>query len=226
MDPEHKSDFLAIIASSIHDMKNSLNTLINTVDELGDRKDIPEHYHNSFNIIQTEGQRLGNSFTQMLTLYRIEENKYFAGIDQHNVYDCLEELALENRPLLERREQVLDVICPSDLTGYFDRALVMGVLNSVINNACRYAKHAVTLRAEQSDGRLTFSVLDDGPGYPEQVLDNARHTSLDLVGGQTGLGLHFAATVAALHKNGTEKGTIELSNRENSSGACFVLKIP
>ena len=65
-------------------------------------------------------------------------------------------------------------------------------------------------------------VSDDGPGYPPEMLGQMpeiRPVSRD----GTGIGLHLARQVAALHANGGRAGYIELSN---DGGAAFCLSLP
>jgi len=45
-------------------------------------------------------------------------------------------------------------------------------------------------------------------------------------GGGTGLGLHFSATAAALHRNQGNSGFIRLSNEGALRGAVFSLYLP
>ena len=73
----------------------------------------------------------------------------------------------------------------------------------------------ITVQASRADGRLSFSVSDNGPGIPARDLpriferfyraDKARHREL----GGTGLGLSIVKHIAQLH-NGRVEAESEL----------------
>jgi two-component system osmolarity sensor histidine kinase EnvZ len=96
---------------------------------------------------------------------------------------------------------------------------------NLVNNAARFAEH-VNVSATKTNGALTVSVEDDGPGIPEaereQVfrpfyrLDHARNQD----SGSTGLGLAIARDIARIHG-----GDIALS-RSPLGGLKAVLKVP
>jgi two-component system osmolarity sensor histidine kinase EnvZ len=96
---------------------------------------------------------------------------------------------------------------------------------NLVNNAARFAEH-VNVSAAKTNGALTVSVEDDGPGIPEtereQVfrpfyrLDHARNQD----SGSTGLGLAIARDIARIHG-----GDIALS-RSPLGGLKAVLKVP
>jgi len=219
-------DFATIIANSLHDIKNELAIVVNTVDELATEHDQSAAHDPRFDLIRAEGQRLNSNFVQLLALYRIENQQFFLSIDNHNLYECLEEIALENQALLQYHQLQIELDCDTNLDGYFDRNLIQGVVNSTLNNAFRYAQKKITLQAEQVGKELAIRIIDDGPGYPEDVLNQQKQHAIDFKNKQTGLGLYFAQTVAELHHNGERHGRLELSNHTTTGGGVFSLYLP
>jgi len=225
-----KSDinFSTIMASSVHDMKNSLSIILDTAETLGHDNSLSKIQHKSLELLHMEGERLNNTFIQLLALYRIENKQYSLNIDSHNVYDCLEESMFENEALLAHHNIELEILCERELEWFFDRALTLGIINTIINNAMRYANNKIILAANSNKTEIVISILDDGPGYPDTILnrDNDEQSELSFNNSNTGLGLHFSKVVAELHNKGEQRGHIKLSNTGIHNGGKFSIHLP
>lgn len=225
-----KSDinFNTIMASSVHDMKNSLSIILDTAETLGHDDSLSKSQHQSLDLLHLEGERLNNTFIQLLALYRIENKQYSLNIDSHNVYDCLEEAMFENETILDHHNIEVEIQCGRELEWFFDRALTLGIINTIINNALRHAKHKIILAADSDNAEIAISVLDDGPGYPDKILskDDNEQSELSFNSGNTGLGLHFSKVVAEMHTKGEQHGHIELSNDGINGGGKFSIHLP
>jgi two-component system NtrC family sensor kinase len=96
-------------------------------------------------------------------------------------------------------------------------------LNLVLNAAQAIGesnKGSIIIEAERRNDQVILSVRDDGPGFPQTMLDNGiRPFSTGRVGG-TGLGL---AIVQRFTRD--LGGEIELSNQQ-PRGACVKLTLP
>lgn len=71
-------------------------------------------------------------------------------------------------------------------------------LNNLVANAVRHAGSAVRLRAETSAAEIAISVLDDGPGFPAELLPRLGEPDLGPSksgSGGTGLGIFIATTL-------------------------------
>lgn len=214
-------DFSTVIASSLHDIKNSLAIVINTVDEIYDEYNQDPRLE----LIQAEGQNLNSKLVQLLALYRIEKKQLFTNIDSHNLSDFFEDIILENQAMIHHHSLNISINCNPDIEAYFDSSLIAGVLNSTLNNSFRYAEKNIELSATRVDNSLIIKIIDDGPGYPAEVLDQDKQKAFDINSQQTGLGLYFAQAVAELHHNKEQQGYIELSNR-STGGGIFSLHLP
>ena len=220
-------DFGTIMASSVHDMKNSLAIILDNAEKLSTDESLNNTQHSALDLLQLEGERLNNIFIQLLALYRIENKQYALNIDSHNVYDCLEETLLENETLLAHHNIEAEIDCDANLEGFFDRALVLGIINTIINNTLRHARNKIVLGAESKGSGLVITVCDDGPGYPDKILQGASEQSaIDFQAGNTGRGLHFAHVVSGLHHQGEQHGHIELSNTGIGGGGRFAIHLP
>lgn len=228
-----KIDFPTILASSVHDMKNSLAMLLGSIEDITNECNTNNcSIKNELSRIRHEGLRVNHDLIQLLTLYKIDESQYHLDIEEIDIHDFLEEIILEYKPLLADHGIDIEQRCNSSLIGFFDAELVSGVLKTIINNAYQYANSKVVISAEQNNGFIKLSVADDGEGYPSNMLlePSNKPTASNFGTGSTGLGLYFSTQVAALHKNKDKFGYIEITNADNSvsilKGGCFSIYLP
>lgn len=219
-------DFSTVIASAVHDMKNSLGMLLNSLDEL--RDEFPQAQQSTrFNTLQYEAQRVHGDLIQLLGLYRIQQESLSAHIEEHFLPDFLDEQLAQHQALMTPRGLELEVSA-DPIVGYFDRDLIAGVLNNIVNNAIRYTRTKVRICARERDGCLVLSVADDGLGYPEHMRAAPEQTAggIDFSTGSTNLGLYFAARIARLHQEGDRQGEIRLKNGGDLGGGLFEIWLP
>ena len=221
--------FSDVLASSIHDIKNSLSLVLNTLDEL--LEDPSTHFadRNQANVLRFEASRVNNSLIQLLMLYKMDGQQLSPNVMEHNVEDFLDEIVAANRSLVDSLDIEFSHECDPWLSGYFDDNLVQGVLNSAIGNAERYTRDAIRLSACEEDGYLVLRIEDNGGGFPAFMLEQvgtggAAADSFN--SGSTQLGLYFASQVAGLHVDGERHGRLALRNNCALGGGCFELWLP
>jgi K+-sensing histidine kinase KdpD len=229
---ESKMNFSDILASTLHDTKNSLGVLFNNLEDIIARcqdKNCAEYVE--FYRLQYEIKRLNNSLIRLLSLYKAEKSQLSINIDYHSIRDVLEEVVVQHEILLKSRGIKITTKCDPGLFGAFDRNLIMGVLDNIINNSFRYAKESVELSSFKENGYLVIRIEDDGAGYPPAMLFNKDKIpefkqEIDFETGSTGLGLYFSVMVAAMHKNKEKSGFISISNDEKTGGGVFSIYLP
>jgi signal transduction histidine kinase len=89
------------------------------------------------------------------------------------------------RPIAERRGIALTV--DEGRLRYpvgVDADLAERILHPIVDNACRYGRHAVSLSLARADGAVLFTVADDGPGV---AVEEAEAIFEPAVRGQAGL---------------------------------------
>ncbi|WP_333609695.1 sensor histidine kinase, partial [Arsukibacterium sp.] len=114
------------------------------------------------------------------------------------------------------------------LAWYFDRELIIHVLNDVFVNALRYCRQRILVQVSVEQQQLVLAVNDDGPGFPDFMLQAVKPdmSPPDLQHSHTGLGLYFARLIAAAHKNQGQHGSVQLRNNSELGGGVFVLQLP
>ena len=226
-EPRPDIDFSMVLASAVHDMKNSLGMLLNSLDDLRQEQKDSVGQSPKFNTLQYEAERMHNDLVQLLGIYRLGENNLSAHIEEHFVPDFLAEHMARHRPLLDGLGIQFELDA-DEINGFFDRDLLTGVLNNTLNNALRYTRHRILLKATEREGFLVISVEDDGDGYPENMQHNGTpdFRTLNFENGSTSLGLFFASSVAKLHRNGELQGSICLHNESVLGGGVFEIWLP
>ena len=217
--------FADLLASAVHDIKNSIGLVLNSAENIADTVVVAREEHEALITLQHEARRVNSDLMNLLGLYRLERGSPLVVPDVVDCAELIAELVAYNMPLLASRGIMLDVEECAAAEGYFDRNLVMGVLNSVLNNTFRHARTRVCVGCAVHEGYSVFSIRDDGAGYPQDILESDLDSPLvgGSNGGSTGLGLYFARRVAALHRHRERSGRVELSNRP---GSCFQLFLP
>jgi K+-sensing histidine kinase KdpD len=227
-----KMDFPDILASTLHDTKNSLGMLFNTLEEIIEyctARDCSSSV--GFYSLQYEIKRLNHSLIRLLSLYKAEKSQFMINLDFHSVGECIEDIVLQNKPLLASKGIEIETECSEGMFWTFDRSLICSVLENVLNNAFRYAKDKVKISAGKENGYLMLKLEDNGSGYPEFMLVADRKAStgkktIDFETGSTGLGLYFAMLVAQSHVKKEIAGHITIANGGAYGGGVFKIYIP
>jgi K+-sensing histidine kinase KdpD len=229
---EAKMDFLDILASTLHDMKNSLGILFNTLEESIEQCREKEcSSYGGFFTLQYEIKRLNHSMIRLLSLYKKEKSQFTINVDYYPVDEIIDDIVIQNKPLLSSKGIEIETECPEGLFWTFDRVLVSGVLENVLNNSFRYAKDKVRISADKEGEYLLLRIEDNGRGYPECMLVDDKgelsyKRTIDFDTGSTGLGLYFSMLVAKSHTNENREGYISILNGGALGGGAFTIYIP
>ncbi|TQV78258.1 sensor histidine kinase [Exilibacterium tricleocarpae] len=221
-------DFSFVLASSVHDMKNSLGMLLTSLEEVVHSTPIEdEQQRKRFGTLQYEASRINTELIQLLSIYRMQTDRLVLNVDENYVIDVLEEQLARNHMLFETRSVRVEMDCDPELAWFFDADLVGGVVHNVLVNCARYTRKALHISASVEDDLLCIAVADDGVGYPDDMLqtgDGERARGFEE--GSTHLGLFFARQIAMMHRQGERRGRIELANHGQLGGGLFSLYLP
>jgi len=195
-----------VLASGIHDAKNRLY-------EIGT---VPPADGEAWHALQQQLMEVAFRLDRTLTAYRLLNHERLGAAMPVYVPHLLEDVLLRFPP-----PPGLSLECAADLRDEWplSRELVEEVLINALQNAARFARARIRLRAAASAGCVVFEVNDDGPGYPGQLPDGH------------GVGLYIAERVAEMHgvradDGGIRQGRLELGNGGALGGALFRLHLP
>ena len=228
-DQDQGLDFSMVIASTVHDMKNSLASLIQAHGEWV--KSLPEMQRGTAEqgVIDYEFAHLNGMLVQLLGLYKLGVNQLPLRPDYHELDDFIEAQLAFHQEVLDSRGIVARYsVDDFGLPGFFDRELIGSVVSNVVINAIRFARHEVLITAGQVGEQLVISVNDDGPGFPEHMIEHQTDYVLGInqSSGSTGLGLYFAANIAKQHQRQGVPGHIEIANGGELGGGVFSIYLP
>lgn len=152
--------------------------------------------------------RVVERLAALLRLSELEAEGHRAGLRPMAVGPLLAELVELWEPVAEERGVALALATPAPIEVEADRELMAEAVGNLIDNALKFARGAVTVRADVRGGRPTIEVADDGPGIPsderEAVLRRF-HRARGAAGVEgTGLGLAVVAAILRLHGFGLE----------------------
>lgn len=208
-----------LIAGAIHDAKNGLNMLDTWLEEA--RRSAPSP---ALDEARAVAARISAQLVELLTLYRAEENSLRLAIEDHDLIDFCQEVTGEIVLPPGGKTRIESELGPAAMLGAwaFDAYQVKMVLQEALRNALRHGTARIRFAvAAQPGGGLRFTVSDDGPGFPQEVLDGEPRA---MDSASSGIGLVFARLIAERHATpGGRHGRIELAN---DGGAVFALVLP
>ncbi len=226
-------DMSTFLVSSAHDMKNSISVM--TVYLEAALQDTPPPEGASFSPTELtkqalyEAKRLNDRLIQILALCKLNMGLYPFDPAEVELRSFADEVLARVRPLAEAKGITLESeIITAEPAWYFDYELVLGVVVQALHNAIKYTRDTIRICLHANREQLEIRVIDNGAGYPPFMLEQgypARH-AVDIQTGSTGLGLHFAALAASIHRNQGRAGHTRLENNSGASGGCFVLTLP
>ncbi len=223
--PKSNGLFPTILASTVHDIKNSLGTLLELVRQTAAKQDGQSA---ELSQLEFEAARINHSLMQLLVMYKVDSQKFSLDIEECPVIDIVDEAIHQQARLAGLHNIDLQVDCAADEMCYCDNAIISNSLAAVLNNALRYTHKTILIAVAEEDGYLTIAIEDDGEGYPPHFLaaDLNDTAELDWVSGNTGLGLYFVSVMAGLHKNAGKSGFVRIDNESRLGGARFKLFLP
>lgn len=142
-------------------------------------------------------------FGALLRISELEAAGRRSGLRQMALAPLLDELVELYQPLAEERGVTLaldiDVVAPFEADG----ELLFEAVGNLLDNAIKFARSAVLLRARQEASGPVLEVVDDGPGIPTAergaVLRRFHRTATAAAVEGTGLGLAVVSAILRLH---------------------------
>ena len=222
------------LASTAHDMKNSVSVLAGTLETLlaGASPRTEAAYPQMAHMLY-QTKRLNDNLIQLLALYKqVGKPEYPFDVQPLEIGGFVEQVVASVRVLLDSRGITLEADYDPHLIWHFDEDLVIGVIGHAINNAVHYISDKIRLATGIVDGCLEIRVEDNGAGYPQAMLDagvsamSGVRTGVNFLTNSTGLGLYFSSEVAKMHKHRQRSGAIALENGGAYGGGCFAMRLP
>jgi len=222
-----KSEFLANMS---HELRTPLHGIL-SFSGFGIKKYTtakPEKLLDYFEKIHQSGKVLLELLNDLLDLAKLEAGRMIFEFEPADLGMLIAQVADEFSSLASDRALTIcfDRPHPED-TVEVDVAKTKQLLRNLLSNAVKFSPQGgvITIRMEKKDTLLVVSIQDQGPGIPEneleQVFDKFVQSSKTKSGaGGTGLGLAICREIINAHK-----GRIRAENSPDG-GAVFVFQIP
>ena len=233
-DTPSSGELFLFLASTAHDMKNSISVLSGTLETLivGASPETESAYPQMAHMLY-QTKRLNDNLIQLLALYKqVGKPEYPFDIQPLEMGNLMEQVVAAERVLLTSKGITLVTDFDPALIWHFDEDLIIGVVGHAINNAVNYTRDTIRIAAAKVGDCLEIRVEDNGTGYPAAMLEaglsamQGNHAGVNFLTNSTGLGLYFSSEVAKMHKHRERSGSLRLENGGAYGGGCFVLTLP
>ncbi len=223
-----RKDFVASVSHELKTPITSIKGFLETLQE-GALND-PENAERFLDIIMKHTDRLIMIIEDLLQLSRIEQEAERKGIELEDS-EILPVIEAVYRTCVEKAAEKavrLDYSCPEHLMAPINARLLEQAIFNLVDNAIKYsgADTEVSVTAEETNGKVTIKVSDQGCGIPKEHLsriferfyrvDKARSRKQ----GGTGLGLAITKHIVSAHN-----GRIEAISPPGG-GAVFIIDLP
>jgi signal transduction histidine kinase len=222
---ELKSQFVGRIS---HELRNSLATVKTAVFCLDDGLTGPlaPRQARLVEMISRNVDRQVRLIDNILDLARLQSGKLKMERRPVALAALIEELRSEFR--LNGGSRRLETDLPESLPMVDgDADLLIQVLRNLLNNACRFARGRVTVKAAQRPGEVVVSVADDGPGIPAERIGELFGAFVQLDRPREGRGYKGTGLGLAICKEVVEgHGGRIWAESVPGAGACFHFALP
>ncbi len=184
-----------------HEVRNPLTNLTLALDQLKDEvKDLAEDSDLYFDIIQRNADRIGKLISDLLNSSKPKELQLVEQSLENVVKSTLnlvrDRIKLKNMVLEEHYESEVPNI-PID-----KEQLQVAILNLLVNalEAMKSDQGKLIVSLYQKQDKILLSIKDNGPGIPEEKLDNLFEPFFTAKKEGTGLGLTAVQNIVHSHK--------------------------
>ncbi|RUP32713.1 MAG: DUF4118 domain-containing protein [Curvibacter sp.] len=219
----------ALLASISHDVRTPLTALIGLADALrASRPALDAEQDRMAQAITDEARQLHTLVSNLLDMARLQSGAVKLRSDWQSVEEVVGAAIRQAAPALTGRP--VQVQLPADLPLVeFDAALMERVLVNLLENAAKYGRPPIEIRAGAEAQTLWITVRDHGPGLPaamrgreHELFDTFTRGERESATPGMGLGLAIARAIVEAH-HGQITAT-DLSTR--GGGAEFTLRLP
>ena len=202
-----ESEQLATIgrmASSIsHDLRHSLAAIVANSEFLCDSHLTPGQREELYQEVRTGVNLMTDLIDSLLEFARTRES---LSPSYGNVGETIQRAVQAVRLHPRHHARSIDIVCGSQVAGWFDQRKLERALYNLLLNACEAAPPTdgkVEVAARDTHGTIIISVADNGPGIAESIRDRLFHPFVSH-GKENGTGLGLAVVQKIVQDHGGE----------------------
>jgi two-component system phosphate regulon sensor histidine kinase PhoR len=200
------------VANASHELRTPLATILGFVETLGDDaagddRDLRRRF---LRIMHDEGKRMQQLIEDLMSLSRIEAERFTPPRDAVDLLPVIEEVRVGCGQLLAEKRNELRVEAESSSTLVpGDRSQLLQLVRNLVANAVKYGRErgVVTVRLEdESPETIRISVIDQGEGIAAEHLPRLTERFYRVDAGRsraeggTGLGLAIVKHIVGRHR--------------------------
>jgi len=209
-----ESEQLATIgrmASSIsHDLRHSLAAIVANSEFLCDSHLTSAQREELYQEVRTGVNLMTDLIDSLLEFARTRES---LTPSYGNVWETIQRAVQAARLHPRHHNRTIEVLCGTQVAGWFDQRKLERALYNLLLNACEAAPQIggqVEVTAAEISGAITISVADNGPGIADSIRDRLFHPFVSY-GKENGTGLGLAVVQKIVQDHG---GTISVERSE------------
>ena len=221
-----RDDLMAMI---YHDLRSPLSNIISSLEMLqmlmppGDQ----DNLHSILTIAIRSSDRMQRLISTLLDIYRLEAGQPITNRKAVDVLPLVQEAVDAVQPVVENKGQVIRLEVEPGLPAlWVDPDMIRRVIINLLDNATKFIlfKGEIVLSARRSGEMVEFTVSDNGPGIPQDKLDQIfdKFARLQVERFPKGLGLGLAFCKLAIRSHG---GEIRVESKLNA-GSRFIFTLP
>ncbi|WP_241527229.1 ATP-binding protein [Sphingomonas turrisvirgatae] len=207
----HAADRIRVdfVANASHELRTPLASILGFIETLEDAADDPETSARFLKVMDAEARRMQRLIDDLMSLSRIEAEKYRAPDDSVDLGTLAQEVRTELAATSPRRAADIAIELGDAPPVRGDRVQLSQLLHNIIGNAMKYGRDGspvrVTLR-RSSETMLCLCVSDESEGIGPEHLPRLTErfyrvdSSRSRAAGGTGLGLAIVKHIVERHR--------------------------
>ena len=192
---QHLSALDGLAAAAAHELGTPLATITLVAKEMDKALGSDPKYRDDVTLLRSQSERC-REILKRLTSLSSESEEHLARLP---LTSLVEEVIAPHRDFgVSIKLRPGERIGPEPV-GRRNPGVIYG-LGNLVENAVDFARVSVTVRWSWDEERVTFSIIDDGPGFPPEIIDRIGEPYMSTrqgaePGGGLGLGLFIAKTL-------------------------------
>jgi signal transduction histidine kinase len=225
-----KNEILGTVA---HDLKNPLGVILGRTEMLSDMLQHAaspvESMRQQIGHIRSATKRLTEMVDTLVADAMADALDITVRRELIDLASLVNEVTEANRPLAERKQQIISVLVPTEHPALVDSDRMRETMDNLLSNAIKYSPIGGRIEVEvgRDDGTTIIRVKDEGAGLsPEdltRLFGRFQRLSAKPTGGEssTGLGLSIVKRIVELHG-----GSIAAESPGPGLGTTFMVTLP
>ncbi len=197
------------VANASHELRTPLASILGFIETLEDAADDPETRTRFLKVMGTEARRMQRLIDDLMSLSRIEAEKYRAPDDSVDLAGLMEEVRDELASLSPKRAADIAIDIGKIPAVRGDKVQLSQLLHNIVGNAMKYGRDGTPVRVSLSEAggsMIRLAVSDESEGIAPDHLPRLTErfyrvdSSRSRAAGGTGLGLAIVKHIVERHR--------------------------